>query len=104
MDIFKYKYVDGNIFELYKPGEVVAAMTCLLETLHFCLNPSKFKSSVDSSCFSSCLIHRTCMVPLHNLDTNSLVSPNTFILNLNASKIVGKIQEIEGANPKGKVD
>lgn len=33
-------------------------MQCLLEILHFCLNPSKSKKSPDDSCSNRCLIHK----------------------------------------------
>lgn len=56
--IFEYKYNAGNQFDLFKKADCSELMQCLLELIHFCLNPTKSKKSIDDSCGNRCLVHK----------------------------------------------
>ena len=57
--LFKYKYQQGNDFDLYKKADSSEFLQCFLDCLHFCLNPRPDKKDTESSCNSECEVHQS---------------------------------------------
>jgi len=64
-EIFKYFYGTHIEFDLYKKADSSEFFQCILDMLHFCLNPLENKVDVDSKCDNLCEVHSVCHLKEH---------------------------------------